>query len=64
MDPVLRGLIEKFKELDGESQSSVVEKLEAEGEDELASVLKKLRRIERRSESMEELVDQILSSLE
>lgn len=64
VDPVLHGLIEKFEELDRETQSSVIEKLEKEGEDELAETLKKLRRIEKRNERMDSLINQILDSLE
>ena len=64
MDPVLEGLINQFQELDDESQKRVVKKLKQEGEDDLVQILKKLRRIKKRGERMDDLVDQILDKLE
>ncbi|WP_103027197.1 hypothetical protein [Salinibacter altiplanensis] len=64
MDPVLEGLIEQFLELDNKSQKDIVRNLEQEGEDELVQVLKKIRRIKKRSARMDDLVDQILDKLE
>ncbi len=64
MDPVLEGLINQFQELDDKSQKRVVKKLKQEGEDDLVQILEKLRRIKKRGERMDDLVDQILDKLE
>jgi F0F1-type ATP synthase membrane subunit b/b' len=64
MDPVLEGLINQFQELDDKSQERVVKKLKQEGENDLVQILKKLRRIKKRGERMDDLVDQILDKLE
>jgi len=64
MDPVLEGLINQFQELDDKGQKRVVKKLKQEGEDDLVQILEKLRRIKKRGERMDDLVDQILDKLE
>lgn len=64
MDPVLEGLIEKFLDLDEESQKNVIKNLKREGEDELVKTLEKIRRIKKRTAKMDDLVDQILDKLE
>ena len=64
MDPVLEGLINQFQELDDKSQKRVIKKLKQEGEDDLVQILEKLRRIKKRGERMDDLVDQILDKLE
>lgn len=63
-DQAFRDLVKTFRKMGDESQQNVIRRVSDRDEKELAEYLRKIRRMQKRSERMEELTDEILSKIE
>ena len=63
MDPVLQGLIKKFRTLDDESQKNIIRRLEKK-DPEAADLLKKVRKMQKRGDKIKNVADKIIDKLE
>lgn len=58
----LQVMIKKFKEMDDEEQQSMIDQMKKEDE-EVAKFLKKVKRVQKRSDKIDQLADKIIDRL-
>ncbi|WP_103027192.1 hypothetical protein [Salinibacter altiplanensis] len=62
MDQAMRDLIKKFRQMDDESQQNVIGRV-AKRDQEGAELLRKVRRVQKRGDRIENLADEIIDKL-